>query len=130
MIAAVTSRGGIIGCTLYPLFMGGAGVTRSSYCQMVAELAERFGVANVAIGSDAVLGWQDDALGWMRNGRWNRPRDSSEVPPLPAWPPWFQGPKDFPSLAEGLGEAGFDGPEVDAILGGNWLRLFDEVFKR
>ncbi len=128
VIEAVTGRGGIIGCTLYPLFMGGASVTRREYCQMIADLASQVGVGQVAIGSDAVLGWQDDALGWMRNGRWNRPRDVSEVPPLPAWPNWFRGPQDFGSLAEGLNDVGFAPEETDAILGGNWMRLFGEVF--
>ena len=35
LVSAVAERGGVIGCTLYPLFMGGADVTRSEYCGMV-----------------------------------------------------------------------------------------------
>jgi len=128
VIRAVTERGGVIGCTLYPLFMGGAGVTRERYCGMLADLAGRFGVEHVAIGSDAVLGWDSDALGWMRSGRWDRPVDPSDIPQFPPWPPWFEGPMDFPSLAEGLDEAGFDAHDRDLVLGGNWLRLFGDVF--
>ena len=101
LVDAVAERGGIIGCTLYPLFMGGADVTRSEYCGMLADLAERIGVEHVAIGSDAVLGWEPDALGWMRSGRWDRPVDSEAIPAFPPWPSWFDGPKDFGSLAEG-----------------------------
>ena len=128
VLEAVAARGGVIGCTLYPMFIGGSEVTRSDYCQMVAKLADQIGTEHVAIGTDAVLGWPIDALGWMRSGRWDRPANPSEVPDLPAWPKWFQGPKDFPSLAEGLDEAGFDATERDAILGNNWLRLFKTVF--
>lgn len=129
VVKAVAAGGGIIGCTLYPLFMGGADVTRQQYCQMLADLAEQIGVDHVAIGSDAVLGWQSDALGWMRSGRWDRPTEPEEVPDFPPWPTWFDGPKDFPSLAEGLDQVGFAPDERDAVLGNNWLRLFGTVFR-
>ena len=128
LVSAVADRGGVIGCTLYPLFMGGADVTRSEYCGMVAALSEQIGVEHVAIGSDAVLGWSPDALGWMRNGRWDRAAAPSAAPSFPPWPEWFDGPKDFGSLSDGLDGAGFTSTERDLVLGGNWLRLFGEVF--
>ena len=127
VIEAVAARGGMIGVTLYPLFMGGSEVPREAYCQMIADLADRVGVDHVGIGTDAVLGWDPDALGWMRNGRWNRPVEPEEIPSFPPWPHWFGGPSDFPSLAEGLDEVGFSAGERDKILGENWLRLFEQV---
>ncbi len=128
VLEAVAGRGGVVGCTLYPLFMGGAEVPRGDYCAMVARLAEQIGPDHVAIGTDAVLGWRDGALGWMRGGRWDRPADPGAGTDFPAWPSWFQGPRDFGSLAEGLDGAGFSPSERDAVLGGNWLRLFGTVF--
>ncbi len=127
VIEAVCERGGVIGCTLYPLFIGGAGVSRNDYCSMLARLADQVGVEHVAIGTDAVLGWSDDALGWMRGGRWDPPTSSESAPNFPPWPSWFDGPKDFASLAEGLEEVGFSLVERDAVLGNNWLRLFESV---
>ena len=41
---------------------------------------------------------------------------------------WFTGPADFPRVTEGLQAVGLSDTEVHGILGGNWLRLFDEVF--
>ncbi len=128
VLDAVASRGGVIGCTMYPLFMGGADVTRSQYCAMLARLADQVGIDHVAIGTDAVLGWDPDALGWMRSGRWDRPVDPAQVPEFPPWPTWFDGPKDFPSLREGLDQAGFSPQDRDKVLGGNWERIFTEVF--
>jgi microsomal dipeptidase-like Zn-dependent dipeptidase len=128
LVAAVAERGGVVGCTLYPLFMGGADVTRAQYCGMLADLAATIGVEHVGIGSDAVLGWNPDALGWMRNGRWDRATEPAEAPSFPPWPTWFDGPKDFGSLSDGLDEAGFPPVDRDLVLGGNWLRLFGEVF--
>lgn len=129
VIDAVAGRGGVIGCTLYPLFMGGADVTRAEYCAMVARLVEQVGVEHVAIGSDSVLGWQPDALGWMRSGRWDRPTGPGATPEFPPWPSWFDGPRHFGSLEEGLDEHGLSPAERHAILGDNWLRLFGEVFR-
>jgi microsomal dipeptidase-like Zn-dependent dipeptidase len=128
LVAAVAGRGGVVGCTLYPLFMGGADVTRAEYCGMLADLVGTIGVEHVAIGSDAVLGWNPDALGWMRNGRWDRATGPAEAPSFPPWPTWFDGPRDFGSLSDGLDEAGFSPVDRDLVLGGNWLRLFGEVF--
>ena len=126
VLEAVASRGGVVGCTLYPLFIGGAETSREDYCAMVARLATQIGTDHVAIGSDAVLGWGGEVLGSMRDGRWNR--SAGPGPDFPAWPSWFRGPGDFGSLAEGLDNAGFSPLERDAILGGNWLRLFGTVF--
>lgn len=128
VLDVVAAGGGLIGCTMYPLFMGGADVSRVTYCRMLADLAERIGVDHVAIGTDAVLGWQADALGWMRSGRWDRPTEPEEIPDFPPWPHWFDGPKDFPSLADGLDEVGFAPDERDKVLGGNWIRLFGQIF--
>ncbi len=127
LIDAVAERGGVIGCTLYPLFMGGSSVSLAQYCSMLGDLVSRIGVDHVAIGSDAVLGWPADALAWMRSGRWDRPAETA-VPSFPDWPAWFSGPADFANLKVGLDKAGFSPTERDAILGNNWLRLFSEVF--
>ncbi len=127
VLDAVASRGGVIGCTLYPLFMGGADVTLHQYCSMLAQLAERIGVDHVAIGSDAVVGWEPDALGWMRSGRWDRP-NPLDIPSFPDWPSWFTGPQDFANLAGGLEQVGFSPSERDGVLGDNWMRLFATVF--
>lgn len=127
VLSAVAERGGMIGVTLYPLFMGGAEVPRSAYCEMISRLVEQVGIDHVGVGTDAVLGWDPDALGWMRSGRWNRPKDPTDIPTFPDWPHWFRGPADFPSLQEGLAEAGFDAEGQAKILGGNWKRLFAQV---
>lgn len=127
VITAVAERGGIIGVTLYPLFIGGAEVTRAQYCEMIARLAGMIGVDHVGVGTDAVLGWDPQALGWMRSGRWNRPTSPDEIPAFPDWPDWFRGPADFPSLAEGLDEAGFSPEDRAKVLGGNWRRLYEKV---
>ena len=36
---------------------------------------------------------------------------------------------DFPNLADALVERGYDEEEIRKLLGGNWLSLFDRVWK-
>lgn len=126
VIEAVTTSGGVIGCCLYPRVIGDR-TTREQFCTMMARLAEQVGVEHVAIGSDTTRGWTDDYLVFLRNGRYRRSVPDDPAPSWPSWPSWFQGPADYPNLIEGLIEVGFGDEELAAVLGGNWLHLFDEV---
>ncbi len=127
VMKAVAGRGGVVGCCLYPNIVESF-ATRDDFCGMVADLVDQIGIDHVALGSDSVRGWGDDHLAYLRNGRWQPPDTSAPAPTWPQWPDWFQTPEDFPSLAEGLDRAGLNGDAVAKILGGNWLRLFAEVF--
>ena len=64
----------------------------------------------------------------MRSGRWDRPKQTEDIPTFPTWPEWFKGPRDFQSLAEGLSEVGFSSEDIISIMGSNWIRLFEDVF--
>ncbi|MDN5667225.1 membrane dipeptidase [Arthrobacter russicus] len=126
VIRALVDRGGVIGCCLYPTVSGGEHVTLRSFCEMVRRMAEQYGAAHIGIGSDCTRGWNQEFVGWLRNGRW-KPTDPQHAPSWPQWPAWFKGPSDFPQLTEGLSAAGLDDQTITAILGGNWSRLFSEV---
>ena len=126
VIEAVASRGGVVGCCLYPNVLGGERTTRDQFCQMVSRLVDQIGPEHVAIGSDCTRNWGDDFVSWLRNGRWQPP--AAQPPTWPAWPQWFIGPEDFPNLTEGLQRVGLDDQTAAGVLGENWLRLFDDVF--
>lgn len=126
LLQTLAAAGGVIGCTLYPLFIGGADTPLSSFTAMVGDLVELIGVEHVGLGSDLVTGRDDEALLWWRSGYWQRKRDAGH-PTLPPWPKWFSSSRDFPTLREGLQDRGFSNEELDLIMGGNWNRLFSEV---
>ncbi len=130
LIDAVTKRGGIIGCCLYPnTLAGGATASLTEFCEMVHRLADLVGEEHVAIGSDCTRNWGPDFIGYLRNGRWQPAAAGAErTPAAPDWPDWFSGPAHFPVLVDGLDAAGLDERTIRAVLGENWLRLFDEVF--
>jgi membrane dipeptidase len=104
------------------------------FCEMVARTAEVMGVERLAIGSDLCQDQPDSVVEWMRVGRWTKRIDygegSADAPGFPPQPDFFRDNRDFPRLREGLAPMPVRRGETDAILGGNWLRFFDESFGR
>ncbi|MEL6913896.1 MAG: membrane dipeptidase [Pseudomonadota bacterium] len=126
-LGALAASGGMLGFSLYPLHLaGGSDCTLEGFSTMVARTAERVGTQALGIGSDLCQGQPDSALAWMRDGRWKKARGGTAR--FPAQPGFFRTNADFPGLAQGLGDAGFDAGEVSAILGGNWMRFIEESF--
>jgi membrane dipeptidase len=133
IIKALTDRGGMIGFSLYPHHLkDGSSCRLESFCTMIAEAADRYGVGALGIGSDLCQNQPDSVVTWMRNGRWSREMDygegSADQAGFPDQPNWFQGIRDFPNLAKGLAEVGFADEEINAIMGLNWLKFYDESF--
>lgn len=133
VLTALRDQGGVLGLCLYPYLMNGAHTTMDEFCDMVAQTVEFMGVDQVALGTDLTLNWGEDFLKWMRMGRWTHKVDygagSASNPSWPEWPSWFQGPSDFPGIAEALLAKGFSLHEVKAVMGGNWQRFYTEGFQ-
>jgi membrane dipeptidase len=133
VLSALTQAGGMLGFSLYPHHLkGGSDCTLESFCAMVAEAAGRYGAAQLGIGSDLCQDQPDSVVEWMRVGRWTKGIDYGEgsagnagFPPMPSW---FRDNRDFGTLREGLHAAGLGEAEVDGIVGGNWLRFYEESF--
>ncbi len=133
VLKALAESGGILGFSLYPHHLkGGSACNLQDYCTMVAQSAELMGVENIAIGSDLCQDQPDTVVEWMRTGRWTKSVDfgegSAAAPGFPSMPDWFRDNRDFGKIFEGLGHAGFAVAEVEAIMGGNWMRFFADSF--
>lgn len=133
VIKAVAARGGMLGFSLYPHHLkGGSNCALDDFCAMVARAAEMVGAEHLGLGSDLCQNQPDSVVAWMRNGRWTKTLDLGEGSAANAgFPPqvsWFRDNRDFPAIASGLRQAGFSDGEVEAIMGGNWLRFFDDNF--
>jgi len=133
VLRALAETGGMLGFSFYPHHLkGGSDCTLRGFCEMVARTAELMGVERLGIGSDLCQDQPDSVVEWMRVGRWTKRMDygegSADAPGFPPQPDFFRDNRDFPRLADGLRAVGFNGPEVEAILGGNWLRFFDDSF--
>ena len=141
VLRALAQSGGQLGFSLYPHHLAaGSDCTLAAFCEMVARTAELTGTPALGIGSDLCQGQPDTVVEWMRTGRWQRPaslvpdEDAVKKPAalpsggFPQQPAWFRTNADFGNLETGLRAVGFSADDVDAILGGNWLRFFAMSF--
>lgn len=133
VLRALTARGGMLGFSLYPHHLkGGSACSLDDFCAMIAEAAGRYGVDHLGFGSDLCQDQPDSVVEWMRVGRWSRAMDYGEgsatnagFPPMPGW---FRDNRDWDNIRDGLAAKGFSGPEIGALMGGNWLRFYDDNF--
>ena len=133
VIGAVTSRGGMLGFSVYPHHLqGGSDCTLASFCDMIAETAGKFGAQHLGIGTDLCQDQPDRVVEWMRVGRWTKQIDygegSASDAGFPPMPDWFHDNRDFDRLQSGLRATGLSDPEVAGIMGGNWRRFYADGF--
>jgi len=133
VLSALTQAGGMLGFSLYPHHLnGGSACSLSDFCGMVAEAASRYGVEHLGLGSDLCQNQPDSVVEWMRNGRWTKQLDygegSASAPGFPPQPGWFENSTHVANIATGLSDVGFEADDVAKLMGGNWLRFFDESF--
>ena len=133
VIGALGESGGMLGFSLYPHHLKGrSDCTLASFCEMIARTAEMVGPQCLGIGSDLCQDQPDSVVEWMRCGRWTKAVDfgegSAASPGFPPMPSWFRDNRDLRGIEDGLRAAGFDEAEAAGIMGGNWLRFFDENF--
>ena len=133
VLRALGQSGGMLGFSMYPHHLKGKGdCTLQSFCDMIARTAELMGVNNIGIGSDLCQDQPDSVVEWMRVGSWSKEIDygegSASNAGFPPMPNWFEDNRHFGNIATGLAAAGFSKQDVDAIMGENWLRFYDENF--
>ncbi|MBV7336970.1 dipeptidase [Chloroflexi bacterium TSY] len=134
VLKALAQNGGILGFSLYPFHLkNNSQCTLADFCAMVAQTAELMGIEHIGIGTDLCQNQPLSILEWMRNGRWTKEKDYGEGSADNAkWPdplPWFHSNAHFPNLVQGLADYGFNQDEIALIMGGNWLRFFEESFE-
>jgi membrane dipeptidase len=134
ILQGLAETGGMLGFSVYPHHLqGGSDCQLDDFCTMIAKTAEKMGVDPIAIGSDLCQDQPDSVVEWMRNGRWTKTLDfgegSAAAAGFPPQPDWFRDSRDFGNIAKGLSQKGFDSGEVAKIMGGNWLRFFEQNFE-
>ncbi len=133
VLKSLANSGGMLGFSLYPHHLkGGSDCTLDGFCSMVARTADLMGVERLGIGSDLCQDQPDSVVEWMRVGRWTKSIDygegSAAAPGFPPQPAFFKDNRDMPGLADGLRAVGFSRQEVAGLMGGNWLRFFEDNF--
>lgn len=134
-LKAIAEGGGVIGVTGFPAFLGPhAQPTLARYIEHLRYLVDLVGIDHVGLGLDyfyaqhpLMSAAQAQAVyrHYVDAGDW-----SIDTYPPPPWhyPDAIETPDRLPALAGGLSAAGFAADEVRKILGGNWLRIFGQVW--
>ena len=133
VIRAVVENGGMMGFSIYPHHLaGGSDCTVTDFCEMIARMADKFGIAHFGIGSDLCQDQPDSVVEWMRVGRWSKEIDygegSANAPGFPPMPSWFNDNRDFGNIADGLRTLGMSNAEITRIMGGNWYQFYADNF--
>ncbi|MCY4304424.1 MAG: membrane dipeptidase [Aestuariivita sp.] len=133
VLRALTANEGMIGFSLYPHHLrDGSNCSLESFCEMIAEAASRYGINQLGLGSDLCTGQPDQVVEWMRVGRWSKTIDygegSKSQPGFPTMPQWFRDNRDWENIKQGLQHVGFNTNEITMIMGGNWLKFYDDNF--
>jgi microsomal dipeptidase-like Zn-dependent dipeptidase len=133
VLAALADSGGILGFSIYPHHLkNGGDCAIDDFCAMVARTAELMGTERVGIGTDLCQDQPDAIVEWMRSGRWTKSIDFGEgnaaAPGFPPMPSWFADNRDFGQISQGLRATGLNESEIAGIMGGNWLRFFEDSF--
>jgi membrane dipeptidase len=133
VLKALAENGGMLGFSVYPHHLKGRSeCTVDDFCEMIETAAELMGIDHIGMGTDMVQDQPVSIVEWMRNGRWSKEMDFGEGSASdPGWPdpvPWFADNRGFPQLVDGLKRRGFSDEDTAKVVGGNWLRFYDESF--
>lgn len=132
---AIAATNGLIGAVGFPAFV--ADSPRPSLDQFIDHIVyfgNLIGIDHVGLGIDYFNGQvpvanPDEISTWydaiIASGRWT---PQAYPPPPYHYPDGLDTPRGFPNLTARLSERGFSDDEVKKIVGGNWVRVFRDVW--
>ena len=131
----LAEKGGVVGTTPFCNFLPTLfESTLEDYIDAVDDMVERIGIDHVAVGTDST---QDQPLSFWhyiasQQGT-KYPSTFSDLSlryeELSFQPKGLDTPAEFPNLAEALMKRGYSSTDIVKILGGNWMRIFEEVWR-
>ena len=130
VIKAIAASGGVVGITAYAPFCeteAGKRPALDGYIDHVAYVADLVGIDHVGIGSDFFDG--ESVVRFERFLRLRYPEIVRDYTIDTVYVDGLGTVDDFPRLTEALGKRGFGENEIRKVLGGNFLRVFESVWK-
>jgi membrane dipeptidase len=129
MIRGIARTGGVIGFHALDRFVSDKpNATLEQVLKHIAYVAELGGVDCVGVGPDIMENWDPHIVDYVSE----RTNTINGIP-INHWkhgyPEGMKSNADLPRLTEGLFALGFNAEEVRKILGGNFLRVFNAVWK-
>lgn len=129
-IRALVERDGVIGANAFPMFLpAGYDSTVSDYVDRIDFLVDLAGVDAVAIGTDFCQSQPKSWFEWIFSSQGSVPAEHVPYTPEPyRHLKGMEGTSQFSSIVEELDRRGYEAVDIEKIIGGNWLRLFSEVW--
>ena len=129
-LQALVEKGGVVGANAFPPFLNnGFDSTLEDYIDALDDLVERVGIDHVGIGTDYTQNQPKEFFDWLfaQQGTKYQERPLGYPDPL-LHPKGMESPEKFSNIASELLKRGYREADVVKIIGGNWLRLFQEVW--
>ncbi len=125
----IADRGGFIGVTMFtPFLKRGTEASIDDYIEAMDYVVNLAGEDCVGIGTDFTQGHGEPFFNWITHDK-GYARKLTEFGNI-KFPDGFSTIGDFPNLTLAMERAGWTETRIRKILGLNWLRLLDEVWKR
>jgi len=126
LLKGVAASGGVIGINAHPMICttrkDNTRPTLNDYLDCMEHTLDLVGIDHVGIGTDLFHGfsfWEEARWhtgGYMLEGDWKTTIG-------------LETEDDVPNIAAGMAERGFDKEDIKKVMGLNFLRLFEEVWK-
>jgi len=130
----LADRGGVVGATAFNLFLpSGRESTINNFVDAIDDLVQRIGIEHVGFGTDFTQDQPQEFWNYIGAQQGTKlPSTFFDGPEgyaeLAHAPKGLETPDKMPALAEALHARGYKPEDITMILGGNWLRLFREVW--
>ena len=130
----MAEKGGVVGATCIRSFLrNGLASTLDDYVDAIDHMVELVGVDHVGIGTDFT---QDQTPSfWRYIGSQQGTKFPStfvktavDYSKVELYPKGLETPDEMPNIAVELMSRGYGRQDIAKVLGGNWLRLFHEVW--
>ncbi len=134
-IKTMAEKGGVIGATCIRGFLRNTLTAQlDDYLDAIDHLVQMVGVDHVSLGTDHTQDQPEEFWKFI-GGQQGTKYPSKFTPPNGGPLPWYdqypdelKTPDQLPIMSEALLKRGYSDDDVIKILGGNWLRLFEEVW--
>ena len=126
----LADKGGIVGANAFPPFLRkGFESTTEDYVDAIDDLVERIGIDHVAIGTDYTQDQPKEFFDYLFSQQGTKYQERPAPYPDPLLhPEGMETPDKLVNVRRELVNRGYAEEDVDKIMGGNWLRLFREVW--